>query len=90
MNEEDFKKLLDESLDSIRRDLQSVKSTQEEHTDLFEKRVLPPLVEIETTVKSYKDAYQVNKANIERLDDRLSKFEDDAGVIIPSELAIQR
>ena len=31
-----------------------------------------------------------NKANIERLDERVTKLEDNTGVISPPELAIQR
>jgi len=125
MNQDDFKKLLDESLKPIqtglnevrqdvstlkedvstlkedvstlkedvlkvKEDLQEVKDTQESHTEMLEKRILPPLIYVETTVKGYADAYKTNKANIERMDDRVTKLEDTAGIIPPPELAIQR
>ncbi len=83
MTDNDFKKLLDQALEPIKKDLQEVKETQEE-------RVLPSVIHTETVLEGYADSYKTNKKNIERLDERLSKFEGDAGVILPPELAIQR
>lgn len=90
MNQDDFKKLLEESLkplqdglDELRQDLKEVKNTQEE-------QVLPSVITTETTIKGYADAYKINKTNIERLDERLVKLEDNAGIMLPSELVIQR
>lgn len=34
--------------------------------------------------------YKINKSNIERLDDRVAELEENAGVVHPPELAIQR
>lgn len=48
------------------------------------------VVELESTVKGYADACKTNKANIERLDDRVSELETNAGITPPPELTIQR
>lgn len=96
MNKNDFKKLLDESLkplqegleevkqdlDTVKQDLKEVKQTQQSHTG--------SLMSIEATLNGYADAYKTNKANIERLDDRVAKLEDNTGITPPPELIIQR
>ena len=48
------------------------------------------LIEIEATLKGYADSYKTNKSNIERVDERVSKLEENSGVIVPQELTIQR
>ncbi len=48
------------------------------------------LINIETTLAGYADSYKINKGNIERLDDRVSKVEDHLDIQISPELAIQR
>ncbi len=67
MTNDDFKKLLDEAIkplsdaqEEFRKDLSGVKENlsgvKEDQADLrkiIEERVLPPLIYIETTVKSY-------------------------------------
>lgn len=90
MNQDDLKKLLDEALkplkegqDKLRKDLKEVKDTQE-------KQVLPSVITTESTVKGYADAYKTNKANIERLDNRVAKLENNAGITPPPEFTIQR
>ena len=111
MNQNDFKKLLEETLEPIKQGLQRVKDTQSEHTkvldqhtkvleqhtetlnqntEILEKRVLPSVIETEVTVKGYADAYKTNKANIERLDDRVAKLENRADIIPAPEFTIQR
>lgn len=61
-----------------------------EHTDLLERRILPSVIETETTIRVYADAYKTNKANIERLDERVTRFEDKEDYIVPSNLVIHR
>ena len=104
MNKDDIKEVLEETLEPIKKDLQEVKKdlqevkyTQAEHTkilaehkEILEERVLPSVITTETTVTGYADAYKTNKANIERLDDRVTKLEDNAGIIPPPEFTIQR
>lgn len=48
------------------------------------------LMSIEATLEGYADAYKVNKGNIERLDERLAKAEDQLDIPVSPELAIQR
>lgn len=104
MNQDDFKKLLEDSLkplqtgldevkkdlNGVKRELNEVKQDLNEVKDTQENQVLPSVITIETTVKSYADAYKINKVNIEKLDDRVTKLEDNASIIPPPEFAIQR
>lgn len=96
MNQDNFKKLLEEALEPFNKRFDKVEE-QLNNPDYG----LPALnsrmdantaavVELESTVKGYADAYKTNKANIERLDDRVIKLEDDAGIMTPPELTIQR
>lgn len=57
MTNGDFKKLLDEAIKSLKEDFQGVKEEQAELKKTIEESVLPPLVYVETTVKSYADRY---------------------------------
>lgn len=89
MNQDNFKQILTEALSPIldRLDdpdtgLVAINNKLAANTS--------SIVELESTVKSYADAYKINKANIERLDDRLKPLEDHAGIIPQPELAIQR
>lgn len=89
MKQDDFKRLLDESLKPIKEDLSGVKEdlsgikeTLENHTGA--------LVRIESVLEGYADAYKVNKGNIERLDKRLIKVEDHLEIHPSDQLAIQR
>lgn len=70
MDEKSFKKLLDEainpvneSLDSLNKSVDSLKKDVNELKDVQENRLLPSIVELETTVKSYADSYKINKHN---------------------------
>lgn len=89
MNQDDFKKILNEALKPIKQQLED----PEDGLSALNRRMdanTAAVVELESTVKGYADAYKTNKANIERLDDRVTKLEDNAGIIPPSEFAIQR
>lgn len=83
MDENTFKKLLDEAITPLRDDIKELKDVQEN-------RLLPSVTELEVTVKSYADAYKVNKGNIERLDERLTTVEDELEIRPSDQLAIQR
>lgn len=78
------------ALATITQDLGEVKQDLKEVKDTQENQVLPSVITTETTIKGYADAYKTNKVNIERLDDRVTKLEDNAGIIPPSEFTIQR
>lgn len=73
-----------EDLDTVREDLDTVKLDLEEVKDTQENRVLPSVIETETTLKSYADSYKTNQDHIERLDTRLSEVENNLN-ITPSE-----
>lgn len=73
---------MQQSLDSHTDKLASMEETLDSHT--------ASLMNIEATLEGYADAYKVNKSNIERLDERLSKAEDQLDIPVPPELAIQR
>ncbi len=81
MSEEDFKRLLEESLKPIREE-------QAELRKIIEERVLPPVIYVETTVKSYADRYVTNEDHIRRLDKRLDTVEENLGIQPPEELTI--
>lgn len=86
MNQDDFKKLLDEVVkplqqsigelkqgqDELRKDLHEVKDTQE-------RQVLPSVVTIETTIKAYGDMYKINNSNAKKLEERIEVLEDKSG-----------
>ena len=104
MTNDEFKQILNEALDPINKDLQSVKgdlrSVKEDlqavKRDLQEvkgtqeNQVLPSVIHSETVLVGYADAYKTNKSNIERLDERVSELEENAGVTIDPALAIHR
>lgn len=69
MDEQTFKKLLDEALDPTKDDLSILKGS---------------VLNIEQTMTSYADSYKINQHNAERVDTRLSTVEDKLG-IEPSE-----
>lgn len=83
MDEKGFKKLLDEAIVPLREDIKELKDVQEN-------RLLPSVTELEATVKSYADAYKINKVNIERLDERLITVENKLEIQPSDQLAIQR
>ncbi len=97
MNQDDFKKLLEESikplqddLGEVKKDLVELKQDLKQVKDTQENQVLPSVITTETTTKGYADAYKTNKANIERLDNRVTKLEDQTGIIPSPDFAIQR
>lgn len=74
-------KPLHDAQEEFRKELDEVKNT-------IEKRVLPPLIYVETTVKSYADRYVTNEDHIGRLDKRLNTVEENLGIQPPQELTI--
>ena len=95
MNNVDFKKLLGEAIkplsdaqEEFRKDLSGVKEDQADLRKIIEESVLPPLIYIETTVKSYSDRYVTNEDHIVRLDKRLHTAEDNLEISPPQDLTI--
>lgn len=83
-----FKKTVDKSFDSIREEQKSLTEEQKELRKFMEERILPPVIYVETTIKSYADRYVANEDHIRRLDKRLSAVEEDLGIHPPQELSI--
>ncbi len=90
MTPDDFKTLLDEALQPLKEGQEELRKDLHEVKDTKENRVLPSVITTETTIKGYADAYKTNKANIERLDDRVTSLENKAGTVPPPEFTIQR
>ena len=88
MTEEDFKRILKESLKSIRNEQRGLVKEQKELRKLIEERVLPPLNYIEITIKSYADRYVANEDHIRRLDKRLNAVENNLDIQPPQDLTI--
>lgn len=101
MNDDDLKKIADlvderinKALEPIKGQLGSVeKRLDDPETGL--KRIseqldanTSSLVKIEETLGGYKESYQINKFNIERLDTRLTTVEDKLGIESPEDLKV--
>lgn len=70
------------TMDSMQSKIDTIQETLDAHTG--------SLMKIEATLEGYADAYKINKGNIERLDERLAKAEDQLDIPVSPELAIQR
>lgn len=88
MTNDDFKKLLDEAIKPLKDSQEEFRKEFDEVKNIIETRVLPPLVYVETTVKSYADRYVANEDHIGRLDERLHTVESNLGIQPPQELTI--
>lgn len=87
MDEQGFKKVLDEALNPLRKDIQGLKenvSDLKEGVDLLKVSVLS----LEQTVGSYADSYKENQRNIKRLDTRLNVVEEELSIEPPEDLKI--
>lgn len=87
MNQEDFKKLLDEALEPIKQKqenqssaLSSIKDKQESHS--------VALISIESKLDAYGDMYKINNSNAKRLEKRVETLEENAGITPPSEFIL--
>ncbi len=89
MNGNDFKKILDEALEPIKKQLNDPDSGLKRINEKLDSHSAA-LIEIEATLNGYADSYKTNKKNIERLDERLVELEDRANIIPSPELSIQR
>lgn len=79
MNKDDFKELLDEALEPI-------KKTQKEHTEVLMRHTgaLETLqsssVTIENTINAYGDMYKINDSNVRKIEKRVETLEEEAGI----------
>lgn len=81
MDEQTFKKLLNEALEPI-------KQTLDHHTDVIENQLLPSIVETEQTIKVYADMYKLNNDNMKKLEKRIEPLEHNTGIQPPPELTL--
>ncbi|MBI2601308.1 hypothetical protein HYW42_05155 [Candidatus Daviesbacteria bacterium] len=81
MDENTFKKILDEAIAPLREDIKELKDVQEN-------RLLPSVTELEVTVKSCADSYKINQQNIERVDTRLTGVEEELNVEVSEDLKV--
>lgn len=80
MNQDDFKKILEEALNPI-------KETQKEHTRTLESLQVS-VVTIESTINAFGDMYKINDSNIRKMEKRLETVEEDADIKVPPELIL--
>lgn len=101
MNANDYKKLLEEALDPMKQQLGDIEGRlggvegKLDDPDIGLKRLndrvdanTAAVMELEKTVKGYADSYKINKYNIERVDTRLSKVEDELNIEVPEDLKV--
>lgn len=81
MNDEDFKKSVNEALESIKR-------TLDRHTDAIENQLLPSVLETENTIKVYGDMYKLNNDNMKKLERRMKTLEKNVDIEPPVELTL--
>ncbi len=94
MDEQRFREILDESITPLRQDIKDLKvgvgdlkkdvGSLKRDVNTLKVSVLT----LEQTVGSYADSYQVNQANIERLDIRMNTVEEELGIDTPEELKV--
>lgn len=89
MDEQTLKKLLDEALYPIKKQLEDPDSGLGAINRRLDANTAAT-VELESTIKGYADAYKVNKKNIERLDERLTTVEDQLDIQPSDQLVIHR
>lgn len=94
MNQDDFKKILDESLKPLKEDINGVKEdlsgVKEDINEIKEslQSNFGALIRIESVLNGYADSYKINKHNIERLDTRLSKTEEKLDIKVSEDLKV--
>lgn len=80
MDDQGFKKILDEALNPIKEDLRDLKD---------DVRILKgSVLSIEQTMNSYADSYKINQSNIERVDTRLTIVEEELDIEPPEDLKV--
>lgn len=92
MTSDDFKKLLDKSLNPIKKDLGELKNSHDKFKKsvdelkyTVEEKVLPSVAYIETNIKAYKDSYQINNSNAKKLEKGVETLEANADIFPPPE-----
>ena len=103
MNQDDFKKLLDEALEPIKQkqdshttELTNLASTLDSHTtdlsnikDKLESHS-GALANIESQLDAYGDTYKINDSNIRKVEKRLETLEENADISPPSDFILAK
>lgn len=76
-------KVVDERINGLKTDVHGLKTEMGDLKSTVEKRVLPPLTYIETTLKANADQYVANQDHIGRLNKRLTTVEDKLDINPP-------
>lgn len=79
MDEQAFKKLLNEALVPITQQLEDLETGQKRIVEKLDANT-ESVVTIEKEIKAYADSYKENQRNIERLDTRLSAVEGELSI----------
>lgn len=94
MTNDDFKKILDEVLKPLKKDIGSVRDRLDD-PDTGLKRINERLdsntaavMELEKTVKGYADMYKINDSNTRKMEKRVETLEENADIRPPSELQL--
>ncbi|MDO8503445.1 MAG: hypothetical protein Q7S60_02020 [bacterium] len=87
MNQDEFKKLLDEALEPVKETLKRHTVVLVEHAEALE-TLKASAVTIENTINVYGDMYKINNDNAKKLEKRVETLEEKAGVESPPELTL--
>lgn len=87
MNQDDFKKLLDEALEPIKQKQESHSAILDNLTTKLESHSAA-LVSIESKLDAYGDMYKINDSNVRKVEKRLETLEENADITPPSEFVL--
>lgn len=95
MNDVDFKKSVNQTLETINRSIgninqtiETINQTLDHHSDVIDNQLLPSVLETENTIKVYGDMYKLNNDNMVKLQKHLEPLENKAGIQPPPELTL--
>jgi len=87
MNQDEFKKLLNEALEPVKQKLDN----HDERFDSLSEKLDnhgAALVNIESKLNAYGDMYKINNGNAKKLEKRIETLEENAGIIPPPEFTL--
>lgn len=87
MNQDDFKKILDEALKPIKQKLAS----HDERFDSLNEKLDnhgAALVNIESKLNAYGDMYKINNSNTKKLEKRVETLEENVNITPPPEFTL--
>ncbi len=96
MNQDDYKRILEEALDPIKKQLEDPKSGLKRINHKLDAlwdqtvRLTENIEEVKDAVKSQTAVLNQTNDNMEKVDKRLTKVESHLGIVPPPELTITR